>query len=464
MNVKRMLSGRPSRPRPALIAATLALAAVPARAGDEPVFAHGFEPGEASSWSAVVTPCPEGGRSRYPHLDPMAPFTPCVVEKVSSLFDAASGPEDNVFLEAGASGTLSSSFLACFAGESIDLDGRNELQATIDFFLNGNAAGVSPFERESLAAGLGRSAGWAIDGDPSPLEQEISAIDPGEALIDFGLNDMQLGASYGAALDTFYGAMSELLDELEAAGIVPIVTGLNPRADSAAAALWVPTWDVVSRGIAEERRLPYLSLYRSMVNLPDMGLVEDGLNGNVYDPGSGAEPCNFTAPALLFNYNLRNLRTLELLDALRRSGLEGAPATAVPGIWSGAGTAADPIVVDRLPFTHGGDTSLAAEDQVEAYPACSAADFSGPEVWYRLEVTETTPVRITALDRDTVAVDVALISGGPDPAGCLEVSSGVIETTLAPGTYHLAVDAPDALAGPYLLVVLECEGGDADCA
>ena len=48
------------------------------------------------------------------------------------------------------------------------------------------------------------------------LAQEIAAISPRIALVDFGTNDMQLGVTYGAALVTFHAALQQLLDELAA--------------------------------------------------------------------------------------------------------------------------------------------------------------------------------------------------------------------------------------------------------
>ena len=72
---------------------------------------------------------------------------------------------------------------------------------------------------------------------------------------------------------------------------------------------------------------------------------------------------------------------------------------------SGSGTADDPYVIDALPFVIDGDTSAASSDAVDAYPACDDADESGPEVWYRLELSAPTPVRIQVLDRGDVDID-----------------------------------------------------------
>lgn len=378
--------------------------------------------------------------------------------------------EGDVFMKAGASGTVSTQFLYCFAGAAgthVDLAGRDELAATVEHFLAGDAAGTTPFDRDTLAAEVGRTASWVIAGDPSPLDQEIAAIDPWIAFVNYGTNDMGQGATYASAASAFHDSFNELLDRLEAQGIVPIVTGLNPRDDSAAAARWVPTYNAIVRGVAEARQIPWIHLYRAVVHLPDMGLVSDGIHGNVFFDGV-AEPCDFTAPALQFNYNVRNLLSLEALDVVRHTVLigEAAPDDAVDG-FEGDGSSAAPFVVDRLPFTHAGDTSASTTADLESYPSCDdGQDESGPEVVYRIELRADTALRIVALDRGDVDVDVHLLDA-LDSAACLERGDRLIERTLVAGTYWIVVDTfvsdGDAAAGRYQLVVVACEPGDPDC-
>ena len=76
-------------------------------------------------------------------------------------------------MKVGASSTVSRNNLACFDGDGYDLGPYVELQDTVEFFLQGDAAGSSPFERETIAARVGHSARWVIGGNPSPLQQEI---------------------------------------------------------------------------------------------------------------------------------------------------------------------------------------------------------------------------------------------------------------------------------------------------
>ena len=74
------------------------------------------------------------------------------------------------------------------------------------------------------------------------MSQEISAINPRFALVSYGTNDMQQGATHLSALFSFYDNYTALLDELMGQGIIPIVTGLPPRGDNATATDWARTY------------------------------------------------------------------------------------------------------------------------------------------------------------------------------------------------------------------------------
>jgi hypothetical protein len=306
-----------------------------------------------------------------------------------------------------------------------------------------------------------------IAGDPSPLEREIEAARPRFAFVNYGTNDMAARATYPTSLALFWEHMGALLDLLEARGIVPLISGLNPRADLDAAARWVPTWDAATRALAEARQLPYLSLYEASRGLPELGLVGDGLHGNVWREDGVAQPCVFDAAALAFNYNVRNLESLAMLDHAWRVAVGGEEApdpAALPPV-AGLGTDASPWEIDRAgAFTHSADTAggVAMRD---GYPSCDdGQDESGPETVYRLALDAPAALRIVVLDREEVDVDVHLLDG----AACLERDDLVIDRTLPAGDYRIVVDSfvsgGAAQAGAYTLIVVACEPDDPDCA
>ena len=200
-----------------------------------------------------------------------------------------------------------------------------------------------------------------------------------------------------------------------------------------------------------------------------MGLLSDGLHGNVYSSG-GAQPCVFTAAALEANYNVRNLLTLQAFDAVQR--LLGEPQAIAPDAETpqlqGTGSATDPFVIDQLPFTHAADTADSIHDAFDSYAGCNAdQDESGPEYVYRFELKETTGVRIAVLDRAGVDIDVHLLDSSATTEGCIERDDRIIERSLPAGVYHLAIDTFTSggtpKQGPFQLVIVACESGDPDC-
>ena len=416
---------------------------------------------------------PPTGFTRYAAKE-RAPVTPSVLARAKAIGALDATRKDDVFIKVGASGTVNKNFAYCFAGPaqpsySLDLDGRSAMMPSIDFFRAGDAAGTTPFDRDTLAAKVGMSASWAITGSPSPLDQEVQALNPRFAVVNYGTNDMGQGVTFASALFPFAENLSKILDQLESGGIIPIVTGLNPRTDSVAAGQWVPTYDALTRALAEARQLPFLSLYYSAKGLTNQGMIADGIHGNAYNPGGGAQPCIFTSEGLGFNYNKRNLLTMELLQHLHSGVVLNQPATEFPGaVYAGTGTATFPIVVDVLPFSHSGDTSLSNERNIASYDSCAATqNEAGPELYYTLTLPAPTPLRIVLFDREGVDVDVHLLSGGLNGNSCVARNDRLIQGTFPAGTHHIVVDtftAPSGeQSGAYTLVVLPCAAGDPDC-
>lgn len=399
-----------------------------------------------------------------------SPISAHVVAEAEAIAARAEREED-VFMKVGASGTVSTNLLYCFAGETqpqydLDLDGRDELLPTIEAFRGGDADGATPFDRVTLAAVSGKTAQWAITGSPSPLEEELDALSPRYAFVNYGTNDMGMGSTPQTALWPFVESYGALLDQLIDEGVIPIVTGLNPRDGTATTERWVPTYDVVTMGLAQERQVPFFSLYLATKDLADQGLLSDGIHGNVLRVDGKAQPCVFTAGGLEYNYNVRNLASIGMLHDLTTIRA-GAPAQAPGPALKGSGTQADPFVVDELPFTHHGDTT-GAEALVDGWPACdSGQDESGGEVYYRFELSETTALRIMAFSREGADIDVHLLSGD-DPESCEARHDKILQETLGTGTWTLALDSftPGSgvpAEGGYLLVVTTCEDGDPDC-
>lgn len=409
------------------------------------------------------------GPTRYPADENRSPITPSVVERMREIAGTTDELWNDVFMKVGASGTVSRNLLHCFAGAGsyrTDLDGRTALSAAIAHFNAGSAAGTDPFTRVTLAAEGGRSASWAIAGTPSPIEREFEAILPQFALVNYGTNDM--GGTPSTALPAFYDNMNALLDDLESRGVVPIVTGLNPRSDSALPAQWVATFDAVTLAIAEARQIPYISLYRATKDLPNFGLLSDGIHGNVFTEGSTPQPCVFTNAALQYNYNVRNLLSIETLADVWSTVTNNAPAPdSAERPLVGDGTPENPFVIDRLPFTHFANTASSPTSEIDDYMAgCSAAqNESGPEFYYTLALPTSTRLRFVVMDLGTTDVDVHVLGGD---GVCEKRGHHYAQGAFGADSYSVVVDSFVAsngtvASGEYVLVALECDPADTSC-
>lgn len=407
--------------------------------------------------------------TRYQDGEWLSPITPHIAERLQNLHQSAHhNPDPLVFMKVGDSGTVSKHFMHCFADPNtgpyhIDLNGRDDLEDTLEFFRMGDASDSTPFHRESLAAKVGRSANWATNGNPSPLEQEIEALNPGIALVSYGTNDMHQRATPRAALRPFYTNMHQLLSQLHDHHIIPVITGLPPRAKALEAERWVPTYNTVTRGMAEALQTPYIDLYNATHNLDNRGLVRDGIHGNAYRSSGSDQPCILTEEGLEYGYNVRNLLTLQQLDAVRRTVFEDqTPSHTENTPLQGSGTLEDPYIIDQLPFTHAGNTRAPGlHAHTDNYPSCdNGQDESGPEVIYRLNLPEDTPLRALVLDLGGVDIDIHQLD---ETGRCTHRDDYILENTLEAGQWLYALDTFQDQAGAYLFVLQPCEPGDPDC-
>ncbi|MFH2008777.1 MAG: SGNH/GDSL hydrolase family protein [bacterium] len=419
--------------------------------------------------AAPADAAPEPRPALYPTDRTHSPITPFVAARLADLLSVNPTSQRDVFMKVGDSISASDAFADCFAGTAVDLAAYGALQPTLDYFLNTPVGQTTSFDRDSDVVEVGRTASWAVDGSPSPLTSEMSASNPAAAVVMFGTNDIGwFGSDHVSTLRWYYDHFVELVDTLVAAGIVPILSTIPPRDDSASLDAWVPMLNAMIRGVAEGHQIPLVDYHRELLPLADHGLSADGVHPTAYYNGT-AQACVFSPEGLQHGYNVRNLITLEALDRVRSAVLGGStPPDLQAPQRVGLGTATAPYVIDGALYTHLANTADSTARNLSFYSGCgSGADESGPELLYEMTLAQPARVRAMVFDVGDVDVDIHLLDGSASEAGCLARGDTLVEMALSPGTYHFSLDTYVSggveWVGEFLFVVLVCEAGVVGC-
>ena len=390
---------------------------------------------------------------RYPSGRTQSPLTSEIVAHLQAIARLDASKNGTLFSKLGDSNTVNTNYFGCFAGAQVDLAGRTTLQPALTHFLSGMVGGTTPFDRTSLCATIGWSAFSALAGTPPPLQQEVDAVQPRFATVMFGTNDVGFADTH-----LFGRNMFALIDTLSMQGVVPIISAIPPRDDNATIDAWVPKYNLVARGIAQARKLPFVDLHRELLTVPAHGLGPDGVHLNVYVSGS-VKGCAFTPAGLAFGHNTRNLVTLDGLSRAWNAVASGtAPDATAPRI-SGTGLPGDAVVIDSLPFVDVRDTRTDGVARIDSYPGCaSTANESGREVLYRLELSQPANVRVFVVSLGTSDIDVHLLSDPASGQSCLVRNDKTFVRSLTAGTYWLSLDTYQTgatpAAGEYLVGVI----------
>ncbi|MGE0791888.1 MAG: SGNH/GDSL hydrolase family protein [Sandaracinaceae bacterium] len=400
--------------------------------------------GDAGMTTPDGGPPPPSGPRIYPYGQRHSPLDESLADSLRARVAAAPSQRGDVFSKIGDSITVSNSFLRCFSGSNVDLDGR-PLQPTIDHFRAGDAGGSDPFSRTSLCATVGWSASAALMGSPTPLQQELDAVEPRFASLMFGTNDVGF-VNY----DAFMRNMTEIVDTMLARGVLPVLSSIPPRDDNATANARVTAYGGLVRALAESRELVFIDYHAELLPLPSHGLAGDGVHPQSF--GGGA--CVLSAAGLQFGANVRNLLVLEALDRMRRVTLESETAPDADGPrLAGEGTPESPFVVPALPFSGYVDTRAMGTSAVAEWSSCGASDESGPEVRFRVEVTSAGTLHAALASGAGADLDVHVVSMGGGANECIERDDREVRTPVTPGVYDVVVDSFAGMVGEGFLYV-----------
>ena len=389
----------------------------------------------------VSTEC-SNGKVRYASSDRHSPIACGVLDNIQSIAD--NGLHDNaVFMKVGDSITANGDFMGCFATEnpSMAAYGLGYLQPTVDHFLSGN---INPYTRQSLAALSSQSADWAFSGSPSPILQELNATDAAYAVVMFGTNDLWWGggpSNVAQKYRRYTGNMWKLVEQLTDNGVVPVLSTIPPHNGLPS---WfhdlVPTLNDIVRGLAENKQIPYMNLYDTLLPIPNNGLGGDGIHLNRMEYN---QVCNFSETGLDYGYNNRNLLTIESLDRVYNAVAYGDEyAQTYPLAFVGEGTASDPVEIDEIPFTASFGTSHAVGN------SC-ASNMSGAA--YELTVSNSQTLRLLALTRNESSPTISITDSS---GNCVVSSASMVERTFGAGTYNVYASRPSG-SDEVLFVVSE---------
>lgn len=234
----------------------------------------------------------------------------------------AMGNREGVFTRVGDSDTTTGGYLRPIGmndGEFCDLGAYDYLQETIDFYGESPLPNVpNSFDTTSLAAINGLTTVgvfdpfWAdadlCESGEAPLNCEYRVVRPSVAVMMLGRMDV---AYY--EVDFYRENVRQLIEESMAQGVIPILTTFvvlpdNPVYENSL------TFNTVLVDMAMEYDVPLINLWRAVQNLPRYGIGADFTHLSQ----AVGEFCTFTGSELRLGGTLRNLLTLQALDAIRR--------------------------------------------------------------------------------------------------------------------------------------------------
>ena len=416
--------------------------------------------------------------TRYPGNTILSPVTTFSVEQMKAIAANNTSRHNLHFIKVGDSHMYPGSvFMYCFskngAKGGMDLNGETSLNGVIDAY---QSSGFDAFNRDSVAAVLGKTAYWAVSN--GYITEEIDASNPRFAFYGYGTNDMgwfdytkpSSGASggYFATLEWYYQNVLKGAKIMMTTGVIPLFIGTGYRTDrpqniendGLLPIHWVKTFDAVARGIAEAYQVPYYNLALSQMTLANSGY---GLGGDGIHHKTVAKGCDFTPNGLKGGANIRNHYAIQMLDRAWRTLILGESAPDKVIEFEGEGSPDAPWIISSLPYTHSADTSK-GHNRFVSY-SCTSSTEDGPEYYYKLVLTSQKKIRAFALS-STASVDVNLyLLTALDASKCMTRGNRWVEATLQKGSYYFVVDTyRDNKSGEYLFGIVECDEDDAYCA
>lgn len=249
----------------------------------------------------------------------------------------ALGNRAAVFSKVGDSITATGSFLTDIGCSVESLGAHPEVAATIAYFrataVPGRAAvwcGASnSFSMDSVAAAMGWTTAAVLapitrTGCASPyntaLRCELHLTRPSVALVMLGTNDLERVND----LTVYRANLTQIVTDTLAAGVIPVLSTIPPRLDSATLGARVAAYNDAVIAVAAAQQVP---LWDFHVALTTSSMISQGMDADGVYPSTfgGQYACNFSDAALRYGYNQRNLTAVQALAHVRAVVIEDGP-------------------------------------------------------------------------------------------------------------------------------------------
>jgi LysM repeat protein len=236
-----------------------------------------------------------------------------LTDRIRAIYQAglATGNQPNVFAVVGDSNSVNTAFLSPIDAGVYDLGEYQYLQDTVDAYRGS-------FRHNSVAAVVGinttRLYNASFNDSPncSPGETRLACEyrlkRPSVALILIGTNDV-------SNWQNFEANYRPIIEYTLGQNIVPILVNKGDDLESSKYGAPFGAINAVVAKLSQEYGLPLADVHAAIQALPNKGFLSDGFH---YNAPPGGRSVSFAGEAMAYGHTMRNLVTLQALDAVRR--------------------------------------------------------------------------------------------------------------------------------------------------
>jgi hypothetical protein len=255
-------------------------------------------------------------------------ITPAMRDHLRELFrqGQTQGNSARAFAKVGDCMTENAFFLGPLSEARFELGEYTALRPTIEQFLGAPARRASgkDWAKDSFATvGLASAGGFNVAGplDPtwsnpewcqggeSPLACEFRTSKPAFAIIMFGTNDVNV-----TDLPTYDYYLRSVISQTLDAGVIPIVNTFPTRPENPEKS---DQLNQIVVKVAQDYGVPLVNLNRALSTLPNQGVDPEDTTHLSVPPDGRVDV--FTSANLQYGFTVRNLVTLQALDAVLRA-------------------------------------------------------------------------------------------------------------------------------------------------